>query len=287
MRKPIFFKFFTGFLIISLTLAVLILAASYRVIKTYSIRNTEQNLERIAIPLREIIAPILDKSNAPALNTIARRYAPRFDLRITIINRDGTVLGDSEKDPAALENHADRPEVIGALSGTTSRSIRYSTTFDEDLLYIAVPVPEEGRVMGVLRLSVSLRHISELMNKLVARLAGLTVLIILFSSLLSALFSHYLSTPVRAMSKAAMRIATGDLTARVTPGTDDEIRDLTEGFNEMALKLEQSFSEVKARNEELEGIVSSITELLLVLDAQGRVMLSNAAARRIILSETI
>ncbi len=286
MKRPIFLKIFSGFLVVTILLASLILLAFYNVIQTHYLRFTEQKLERIGIPLRQVIAPLLLGKDAASLNSMARDYGPRLDLRITVIDPSGTVLADSERDPATLENHLQRPEVKGALEAAASSAIRYSKTLDEDLLYVALPVEDRGRIIGVLRLSMSLKHISDLNKALLVRLVVLSAVIILVSLVLAAIFSHLLATPIRALSKAASRIAGGDFSARVSPSTTDEIQDLSNGFNTMAGKLEQSFSELSSRKEELEGILASITGPLFVLDAQGRVTLSNAAARRVIATET-
>ena len=44
--------------------------------------------------------------------------------RLTLIDADGTVLFDSDADPAQMENHADRPEVIQAVAEGTGESSR-------------------------------------------------------------------------------------------------------------------------------------------------------------------
>lgn len=57
--------------------------------------------------------------------------------------------------------------------------------------------------------------------------------------LLSALFSMFLTKPVRRLKKAAERVAEGDLTVRVAPGPRDEIGSLIESFNQMVESLER------------------------------------------------
>ena len=59
--------------------------------------------------------------------------------RITLIARDGTVVADSRADAAALENHADRPEVRAALAGIAGSDVRHSRSLGVDLQYVAVP----------------------------------------------------------------------------------------------------------------------------------------------------
>ncbi len=287
MRRPIFFKIFAGFLVVTVTLAILILILSYEIIRSHYIRTTAQNLQNIGLPLRQDIIPLLEKGDTEALNTTARLYGHELEIRVTIIDASGKVLADSEKDPAAMENHRDRPEVKQALVGALGQSIRYSTTLEQDLLYIALPIKVHDKIDGVLRLSMTLKHISDLLSTLLTRLIWLTAIIIVLSLIFSAIFSHLLSTPIRALSKAAGNVAKGDFSVRVAPSGNDEIRDLNESFNEMAQRLESSFHELNTRKEELESIVTSITEVLLVLDADGRVSLYNTAAKKIIFADSI
>lgn len=66
------------------------------------------------------------------------------DLRITLIAQDGTVIADSEVDPATLENHLGREEVDSALQGKNGEAQRLSSTDDTSRLYIAVPATYQG-----------------------------------------------------------------------------------------------------------------------------------------------
>src|SRR5438093_3308392 len=77
-----------------------------------------------------------------ATNALAHNLASVFGTRVTLIRPDGVVGGDSEQDPALMENHATRPEVRQALArrdspGTDSR---LSATVHRRLLYVAVAV---------------------------------------------------------------------------------------------------------------------------------------------------
>jgi two-component system phosphate regulon sensor histidine kinase PhoR len=287
MRKSIFFKIFTSYLVIILTMAVLIFAVTYGMVKSHYRHSTAEELESIAVPLRVVITPLVKDKRLADLEALIREYARRLNLRITVIDLSGNVLADSEKDPSTMENHRDRPEIREASVGKVGQSVRYSTTLWQDLLYIAVPVDIQGKTAAVLRLSMPLTHISDLLKALRHRLMVLTTIIAVISLAVSAFFSHLLSTPIRALSKASRRVASGDFSVRVPPRTDDEIKDLTEAFNEMTGQLESTFSELSGRNEELESIISSISEGLLVLDAEGKIQLFNSGAKKIIASDKI
>lgn len=72
------------------------------------------------------------------IEELTERLGESIGARITIIGLKGVVLGDSDEDLATMENHGNRPEVIGALSGDITRSIRYSITLRCDMMYGAV-----------------------------------------------------------------------------------------------------------------------------------------------------
>ncbi|MCL5942392.1 MAG: PAS domain-containing sensor histidine kinase, partial [Actinobacteria bacterium] len=72
-----------------------------------------------------------------SLQTLARDAGRAAEVRFTIIARDGRVLADSEEDPAGMENHASRPEVVSALAGEEGRQRRYSTTLQTAMVYVA------------------------------------------------------------------------------------------------------------------------------------------------------
>ena len=75
------------------------------------------------------------------LQTLTDKAGDAGDLRLTLIAHDGTVLADSEADPATLDNHADRPEVAQALAGHEGRARRQSATLKQEEVYVAIPLP--------------------------------------------------------------------------------------------------------------------------------------------------
>jgi len=73
--------------------------------------------------------------------------------RITVILPNGTVVGDSRETPQLMNNHANRPEIITALADQTGKSLRFSNTLMQRMLYVAVPIKDRQRIVAVLRTS--------------------------------------------------------------------------------------------------------------------------------------
>ena len=101
-----------------------------------------------------------------ALEEFARRMDAATATRITVIAHDGTVLADSEEDPALMENHRGRPEVATALAGSEGRARRVSATLKQEMLYVAVPI-EAGDLpwsSGVVRVAVPASRVDPLLG---------------------------------------------------------------------------------------------------------------------------
>ena len=91
----------------------------------------------------ELIAAALDEQQEPIPFL---RSLDREDLRITLINKDGSVAYDNEASPSTLPNHGDRPEVIEAFESGLGSAERASSTLDEIMLYRAVTL-DNGQVV--------------------------------------------------------------------------------------------------------------------------------------------
>lgn len=83
----------------------------------------------------ELIAAALNEQQEPIAFL---RSFDREDLRITLINKDGSVAYDNEASPSMLPNHGDRPEVAKAFESGSGSAERASSTLDEIMLYRAV-----------------------------------------------------------------------------------------------------------------------------------------------------
>jgi two-component system phosphate regulon sensor histidine kinase PhoR len=169
--------------------------------------------------------------------------------RITLIAQDGSVVNDSEADPARMENHGYRAEVAEALKGRSGISIRKSPTLGTDFLYVAIPV---GR--GALRLAMPLDQVQARIALIRTRLLLYTGLAFLPAILLAALFARSISAKMGAIIDYASTLATGNFRARL-PGTgNDELGILGRQLNETGVKLQGMFEELEHEHAEMEKL---------------------------------
>lgn len=95
----------------------------------------------------------LSDNQTAALEQFANTYVEDSNSRITLLDDQGQIIFDTY-DHTLHENRSDRPEVQAVLRGSAvGQSLRESDTLHEELLYVAVPVKEEGNLTQILRIA--------------------------------------------------------------------------------------------------------------------------------------
>jgi two-component system phosphate regulon sensor histidine kinase PhoR len=217
-------------------------------------------------------------TNLEALDPVVDAASREVDARVTLIAPDGKVLADSAASGTDLErvaNHADRPEVQGALAGQTSRAERRSATVGTELLYAAVPVRSFGRVVGVARLSRGIGVIEEQGRALWWGAALALALALLATALLSVLLSSSLGRSLEEIMEAARQYARGNLAARIRVGRDDELGELARIINQSADQLQGRMAEIARDRGRTDAILSAMDDGVLAVDHRGTVILAN------------
>lgn len=217
-----------------------------------------------------------------ALARLAHDLGGRAGDRVTIIGADGTVLGDSEADPATMENHANRPEVVELLARESGISVRRSATTGRELIYAAVPITDAKGLLGVARVARPLDQV----NDQLARLRTIAFIGIALSgvlaTLLAWLLSRYIIRPIDALTAVAGAMAAGDLNRRSDPRGTDELGRLGLAFNRMADELRETIEIISDERAKLASILETMGDGLLVIDHDGMIRLANSAAERLL-----
>lgn len=282
MKRSIFFRVFAGFVVLLVALAALFLVFSYSTIKKYYLETLVRDLERLGRALEADVAAHVDGGRLPELESYLLSLGKKTGVRLTVINNEGVVLADSVRDPHSMENHRFRPEVFQALEGRTGHALRHSDTTGQDMLYVAFPLENQGRVGGALRISLLVKDIDVLLHAIRRNMAAAGGIILAISLLAALLFSRQLTRPARELVQASRRVAAGDFDARVQPRIADEWKDLAQSFNFMTGEIKTLVLGLRQKNEQLDHIMAEMEEGLIVLEKSGKIVLSNGSARALI-----
>ena len=152
-RKRLLWQLFPSYLLITLISLLAVSWYASGAMRQFFLDQTATDLRARAALLNKQIKELLSPLRSEAIDAICKEAGRLSATRITVILPDGTVIGDSRETPRLMDNHANRPEIITALAGQTGRSLRFSNTLLQDMLYVAVPIKEGQNMVAVLRTS--------------------------------------------------------------------------------------------------------------------------------------
>jgi two-component system, OmpR family, phosphate regulon sensor histidine kinase PhoR len=281
MKRPwnnkLIYKFFLSYLAIIILLSVGFFLYSSKLLRDSYLSSLNKAMEQKA----RVLARLLPWQDQPgSLDAISRSLGQELGVRITVIARDGTVIGDSDEPAMNLENHGSRPEVIEAFSGGSGSSVRYSTSVKHELLYRAYRQTEDNR-QRIVRVAVSLGEIQNFTSSLGRTLFVGLLLCSLFGLAIAYFVSRRVSQRVNRLVEFSRALARGEFGERVFPLSHrDELHVLEQNLHEMSLKVRDNINEIRAEKEKVDSILRCMVEGLLVLDPKGNVLLINEQAKK-------
>ncbi len=226
--------------------------------------------------LEQNFQELLKSGNADAW---ANQVGNALDIRVTVIDLDGRVIGDSYIPHGKLsfvENHRDRPEVKAALANGYGEDTRLSETVKEQMLYIAVPVGFP-KPYAILRVSKPLYEIGLFNIGMSKNIEHSFFLTLLFSLITGSVAAFFLTRPFQNFKKIAQQRIHGDFSVNLPAHRKDEIGILAHAFNVMTDDIKR----MKLVEEWYQAVFAGIREAIIVTDTAGDIILVNPAASRI------
>jgi two-component system phosphate regulon sensor histidine kinase PhoR len=223
-----------------------------------------------------------DERPCPACDEFADRTGAALGLRVTIIAKDGRVLGDSTLDGQALEreeNHARRPEILAARMSGSGSSTRHSTTVDDDLFYVARRIDRAGAPAGYVRVAIPLREVERIAGRPGETLALLSFLILVLVAIAGYAAARRFSRPIEETAAAADAIASGQRDVEIEYEGSDELGSLGSALNRMTRAVNAQIEELSDEKKLRDSILEGMNEGILVVDRERRVLLANDALR--------
>jgi two-component system phosphate regulon sensor histidine kinase PhoR len=244
--------------------------------------NIEADLASQAQMVENLVRPLIDEGAAPAtFDQLANQLGAQTDTRITIIAPDGIVLGDSEADPATMDNHLNRPEVQRAIRSGQGESERRSATLATEFTYVATRITVDDALVGIVRVARPTAAVDSSLSGITRSILIAVVITAAAAAGLSLAIGSTVMRPLGRLAQAARRIASGNLAERVRPRPSGEVGELADAFNDMAESLQKLVAAASQERERLIAALNSSVDAVLAVDAEGRVTFANQAAERL------
>ncbi len=277
-RKRLIWQIFPPFLIIIICALLAMTWTVSRELESFQLRQTTSDLAARAAFAGELLKGLMAEDKLPQVDQLCKVLGNRTQTRLTVILKNGVVIGDSEKNPQQMDNHARRTEIAPALQGETGTASRFSQTLQQNMLYVAIPILEQGQVVGSIRASLSMAELEKTLANITAKLVGGGLAVALIAALVALAVSRRISRPLGELQRGAERFANGDLDHPLPDSTVTEVNGLVKAMNSMAAQLDERLRTVVRQRNEQEAVLSSMIEGVIAIDTNQVVLRINQAA---------
>ena len=222
-------------------------------------------------------AELVDLNSAQKMSEQLKQIARISSSRVTLVDAQGIVFADSEKDIAGLENHFNRPEVQEARLRGKGKSMRFSKSIGVDMLYVAIPMKSKSQITGYVRLARPLDDVQSVIEKVYQSIFLAMMIVVVIALVIALVFSYRLAAPIRAMERFTEKLCQGYPVGTIILKTSDETKKLADNINYLVDELQ---SQIRLANEEKSKLMTaftSMTEGVLILDAEDKIEFVNSA----------
>jgi two-component system, OmpR family, sensor kinase len=174
--------------------------------------------------------------NRPELRKLVRESAAELGARVLVVNRLGRLQADSSG-TAPGTSYRSRPEIGVALSGHRAQGRRHSETLGQDLLFTAVPVTNQSRIVGAVRVTQDVSAVGRRIRRSILVLVAIGAFALLIGLVIAWFLASSISRPLRNLADTARGVEEGDLDARAEVTGPRENREVAVAFNDMTERL--------------------------------------------------
>ena len=273
MKKNLFYKIF-------LTQIVIIAAAMALVGFLVAGQIKGQLTERIGANLLSYAEMASLTSSSDSIRGSIGETAAVTQSRVTLIDADGTVIADSEIDPATMDNHLNRPEIQEVRVKGRGTATRYSRTLDIDTIYVAVPLKDGDTITGHIRFSRPLSEVKDSVQRYSMLVIQAFVVAGILAFIIAFVFTARMLSPINEMEQFTKKLREGDQPGTLLIQSSDEVGRLAQNINYIVAELQDRIQAANEEKGKLEAAFASMNAGVLVLNGASVIENANDAFKK-------
>jgi two-component system phosphate regulon sensor histidine kinase PhoR len=262
MGNKIIWKFIAAFIaLIVVSVFILNFFVGLK-LRDYYEQKITRDLMNSAVLVGDILRKDIINNNWELIQKKTGELSGKLNSRITVINSEGRVIGESAMAMEQMDDHKDRLEVKRAIQEGIGESKRFSDTLSYNMKYVAVSVKEDNSLIAIIRLAMPLKEM-ESQFRIIYKVVMTGGLIAIVFVLITGFFlSRNLINPISEIKEAAQSMAQGDFSKRISLNGDDELGILARSLNSMADKLQLRLNDMKKLDNMRSDFVANVSHEL-------------------------
>ena len=259
MTKKIFTYIFSTALFSILITSFIVITICFAVISKDTKQSLNSELKLVAKEF-DNKKTIQEKKDYLSLISLYSNY------RFTLLNVNGEVLFDSEKNISEMDNHLERPEIQDAIKNGYGESQRYSSTISEKTIYKSILLNDDL----ILRISILQKSIWLMLFAIIEPLIFIIAIFMILSAILSLTFSKKIISPI-------LKI---DLDSPEESIVYEELIPFVKKIIKQKNKIKENLKELKKQQDDFELIISKMKDGLIIIDANEYILSINDSAKK-------
>ncbi|MCX7737315.1 MAG: ATP-binding protein [Candidatus Kapabacteria bacterium] len=284
--KGLFSKFFIiSFVIIAFSILAIILFINGQKLENYSnlISNT---LKEHSYSIENFVTPYLLSHDFPAIDSVSKKALTNKNIFVVILSDSDEVIFSSENlDKKELYKLKEKISNVIVLAKNT-QSFELSEQISANSVYFRTINSDNKRIGSIFLTNVDknlMNWQSQLNNNIILGL----VVSLLSAFIIALLYTRKVAKSLDKIIQAAEKVASGDFDIKVELSRKDDFFKLASSFNEMTNQIKSLFNQVSMQKDELNSVISTIQEGLLVIDRKDIIVLANDSMKKILNTDKV
>ncbi len=283
MMKSIKAKLIAMYL--GLVMIVMIVCGSFILISLQDIelKRAEEQMRLYSEKIKEQVVLTCEESGfQDGLIQFTQNGSSSNQLQGNIINTEGKTLASTAGGKSSQQEYKNSV-IISALSGNPAFSKKSAVTENGDIyIEYAEPVLISGVVKYVIFTRMDASSIYQSIDQTRRTLVFSVAIAFVMAGIMGYFFANTITGPILTLTNKAKELAKGKLDQTVRVNSDDEIGQLSESFNFMAMELSNTLSEMGKEKNKLEIILHNMTDGVISFDKSGVLTHFNSAAMELL-----
>lgn len=255
-------------------LLLTIFAGSWYFIQNFYNQQVLSQHETYLKQKAELFIRLAEEQN---FDQIARVYVADSEERITRLNNQGQILFDTF-DPTLSETRSQRPEIKAVLEGrAVGRSLRMSPTLHKELLYVAIPIKEDGEIVEIIRVAEPTENF--LPNSKRMKL-GIFIVYSVLCLILSGMIIQILrrrNRPIETILPVLKKMIETPDHPEVIMQSSPQYEELYQVINSLSEQMSLTYQAYSASEKQLHILLNDLMIGIFIIDEYGNLLLMNVA----------
>lgn len=179
-------------------------------------------------------------------------------------------------------NRMEHPDTEQILKGEIVATKGNYPGLDMTVLSVGVPIKRGNTVIGAVFLHSPVESVTKTVQTVQKFILYGALGTIFLATVLGFMLSKTLTRPILNMNRVAMGMAEGNFGDKVSIESSDEIGLLGSTLNYLSSELQKNIDALSSEKDQLENILTSMTEAVVTIDTDGSIVLLNPPARELL-----